>query len=320
MELRGEVLSNKMMTLVKILLCSFLMSFQFAMASMKNSGSHLPPIDKDLLLILGIQRGLEFNRLDLCNLNMPAVWSTNPCKLKSYIKRFSQLGAENRVLSRISDQDKVVYFGETHTNQQAKIFLRNILAGLKEKGFSVLALEMFNIDQQNVLDGYFSGNISREKLKQSLLSDWNYKAEEYLNLIEEARKLGIRPLAIDNRSLVETRDFVEGLHQRDQIMAEKISSFLMMSSDVKIIVLAGSLHAQYFLNRTSKIPSQIELLEKLSGIRALSFTLLERFRSARPLPEIYAELMGGDFELPVYLPLNGEFEVAPSTEAFVLLP
>ena len=65
-------------------------------------------------------------------------------------------------------------------------------------GGEVLALEMIESNQQELLDNYLiSKNHSTKELADYLAKRWGYNTTSYMSLIEHAKKLGLDLMAVD---------------------------------------------------------------------------------------------------------------------------
>jgi uncharacterized iron-regulated protein len=121
-----------------------------------------------------------------------------------------------KMLDQIKDAD-IVLFGELHNNPIShwlQLELTKNLHKLKDSNL-VLGAEMFESDNQLILDEYFSGLISQTRF-ESEVRLWNNYKTDYKPLVEFARKNELRFVAtnIPRRyaSLVNSKGF-EGLEE-----------------------------------------------------------------------------------------------------------
>lgn len=124
-----------------------------------------------------------------------------------------------KMLDDIKESD-VILFGELHNNPIAhwmQLELTRDLFELKKKDL-VLAAEMFETDNQLIIDEYFSGLISQSRFEQEARLWPNYKTD-YKPLLEFAKSNGLRFVAsnVPRRyaSLVNVKGF-EGLDSISQ--------------------------------------------------------------------------------------------------------
>jgi uncharacterized iron-regulated protein len=121
-----------------------------------------------------------------------------------------------KMLDQIKDAD-IVLFGELHNNPISHWLQLELTKNLYElKGASlVLGAEMFESDNQLILDEYFSGLISQTRFEAEVRL-WNNYKTDYKPLVEFARKNELRFVAtnIPRRyaSLVNSKGF-EGLEE-----------------------------------------------------------------------------------------------------------
>jgi Haem-binding uptake, Tiki superfamily, ChaN len=276
-------------------------------------GSHLPPLDLDLLLYLGTQSGIASNdyALKKCKKDEPPVWAPATCPIAAYILTHAKAATAEAILASPA---RLVYFGETHTSQGSKHFLRGLLPELKARGYSVLAMEMFNISQQTVLDDFFAGRAPLDDVRVALQSAWSHESQGYLDLIAAAKTLGIRVLALDDRSRVPNYPQVENIRLRDLIMAQRLADALTADPSLKIFAFTGALHAQCSLSRSQAILSQSEVFTRTTQIPTRCLTFREHMRGKSTVTDLYYR--NGSSQ-PAFLPLDRN--VAYS-DGYILLP
>jgi uncharacterized iron-regulated protein len=88
--------------------------------------------------------------------------------------------------------------GETHTHDQTRAQFSEDLSIFVSKGGKVLALEMVETNEQELLNSYnkFEED-SDDKLYNYLKQRWGYNTDSYMAMIEQARDLGLDLLAVD---------------------------------------------------------------------------------------------------------------------------
>lgn len=159
---------------------------------------------------------------------------------------------EDFSLNKLIGNNQVILFGEWHSNPQSKNFIRQNLLRLKDAGVSCLGLEYLPDDLQPDLD-----NQDFSRVGPYLQNNWRYKqnGNAYLDLCIEARRLGIRILALDINSKESEqiksayKNQITEAHLQRQIvrnrhMTETINSFLQANPGQKIACLTGGLHIQ----------------------------------------------------------------------------
>jgi uncharacterized iron-regulated protein len=89
----------------------------------------------------------------------------------------------------------IIFIGEEHESRVSHEAELTILRGLAKRDSNlVLALEMFELDVQDILDAYLKGKISEKKfLKQA--RPWPNYLEDYRPLVEFAKKKGMTVIA-----------------------------------------------------------------------------------------------------------------------------
>lgn len=277
-----------------------------------NASAHfLDPIDKDLLLFLGIERGILYQKkhLEKCT-NELAEWTTNSCNILSYLKTNHKNLDES---IKIFEQSQVVYVGETHLDQGAKHYLKRVLPDLKKIGYEVLAMEMFNQVDQDSLDKYLNNEISLNDLKVVMQKAWFYELSAYLELIEEAKFLGMRIVALDDRLTAPKEPMLENLIYRDEKMSQQLLRELQSGSH-KIIAFTGGLHAQCSWSKKLEVQSQSQRLMSMANVSVGCLTIRERKKGSDPISEIFFSQVSS---LPAYIPLDRNIGYS---DGFILLP
>jgi len=101
----------------------------------------------------------------------------------------------DKMIKQLADAD-VVLFGEQHDNAISHWLELELTRSLYEKrdGRIILGAEMFETDNQLILDEYFSGMITSEKFEDEARLWKNYKTD-YKPLVEFARDSGLRFVA-----------------------------------------------------------------------------------------------------------------------------
>jgi hypothetical protein len=297
-----------------ILSVSLCLSSSIAEAVPSNSGKFsLAPIDERLLLFLGVLPGIRTTPyfINRCKGDELPIWEPETCHLKAYLDLYARPINASDILG---DDAQVIYFGETHLSQGSKRVLKDLLPALKLRGFSVLAMEMFNASQQTVLDDFFSDRVELAELENELRSEWGYKSSGYIELIAAAKNIGIRVLALDYRDQAPKQNLVDNIRYRDTLMAKRIADEIKADPTVKIFALTGSLHAQSRVSMNGEMLSQSEILHQMSGATIRCITIQEKKRTGNPITEI--EFSDGKTK-PSYLPLD---RTNAYCDGLVLLP
>ena len=98
-------------------------------------------------------------------------------------------------IDRLLDAD-AVFLGETHLDESTHLFQAAVLDALAERNGNrvVLAMEMFEADEQADLDDYLSGRIDEASFMEKVGLWANYRTG-YRAMIETARKRGLPVVA-----------------------------------------------------------------------------------------------------------------------------
>lgn len=237
----------------------------------------LAPIDENLGLLLGIEETRRFTAaFPGCSDTNKKEFAFESCAFLSYFKDQAEplSPAPFRLI-----KSKVIYFGETHIYQGSKTALIQLLPTLHESGFDHLGLEMFNSSQQPALDAYAKGEISLPEITMELEKTWTYNSTQYAKILETAKNLGIRIVALDIRDDALSHPvFALTLHHRDLHMAAKIAEALALNPKAKLVAFTGSLHAACAWNLKGGLPSQPEILQKEFQLSSSCFTIEQKMK------------------------------------------
>ena len=194
--------------------------------------------------------------------------SDNPFKsideVVTYIKESRQSVSYHQM---VSPDTRVFALGETHNMIGSRIEAVIALDEFYKLGFTHLGIEMLDTSMQKILDKYCVDGTGREEIYSHL--DRNFRwivssADEYMQIIDKAKSLGMKIIALDLPS--EQRNVLpreEILRKRDEEMAKRTMDVLNESDSNKVVTFSGKVHAGY----TGTVMTQ--LLRK-SGIEVVS--------------------------------------------------
>lgn len=172
---------------------------------------------------------------------------------------------------------QVVFFGEVHPEQDIKKFLMDHMHDLQRQGVNTFAMEMFNVEQQDLLDRYLRDEATIDEVKKAIESVWYYESSGYLKVIEAAKAEGFRILALDDRAHIHGPDFFGEIHARDRHMAEIISGAIAKDPSTKIAVLCGQMHAYGIYSKqdlTRSLPALLRKEHQITTQSALAYGTL----------------------------------------------
>ncbi|OQX96585.1 MAG: hypothetical protein B6I20_14280, partial [Bacteroidetes bacterium 4572_117] len=111
---------------------------------------------------------------------------------------YNQKGKEAKYAKMIKDLQEadIVFFGELHTDPIAHWMQYEVTKDLYEvkKKDLVIGAEMFEADQQLILDEYLNGDFSAKKFESGTILWGNYKTD-YKPVVEFAKEKGLRYIA-----------------------------------------------------------------------------------------------------------------------------
>lgn len=168
---------------------------------------------------------------------------------------------------------RAVFFGEMHLDLQGKAFMKAHLKDLAAQGFGAVGLEMFNVTSQDVLDRYFNDAASLEEVATFLSRDWGYGPGPYIEIVAEAKRQGMRVIALDNRDSFGEMDFYTLLHARDKAMAQVLAERLARDPSLRVAIFCGQLHAMQSFSKENLVASLPTLLRNDYGFSTNSVML-----------------------------------------------
>lgn len=252
---------------------------QLAFSTPLPSDHFLAPRDVEVMWISGIETPANARALareyEKCHTSK----AFNSCE---WFETFEKMEVTELSTHDFISRAQVTFFGERHIDQLNQKSMAQIIKN--SKGLDVLALEMFNVSDQAALDSYLSGELSFEGIKEVLNHSWNYNDEGYLEMIKAAKEMGVKILAIDERSLFDALPFSENLIERDKHMANVLSVYLKENPTDNIFVYTGKMHSFKSLSKESNIQSVTQILEKeITGLSVKNYFLFAKKENALPL-------------------------------------
>jgi len=221
----------------------------------------------------------------------------------SEINRFGQ--DPESTLKALMQNNRVLAIGESHQSPNPQRDLgAQAMADLKAAGATHLAIEA-PMYVQPALDEYMRTGRLDPKVLPPLLRD-----EDYMNMLEAARKNGLKIVAVDanqkygeasdggrNGGPREQRESGPPLN-RDRIMADNVSKILDQDPNNKVVFWVGSQHLNRSENPNFKTAADY-LKEKTGTATAAPIYPNDRGAAIWPLPEITTHL-----QRPVAVPTD----------------
>lgn len=159
----------------------------------------------------------------------------------------------------------VLFIGERHTIKSDKDEVIKNLPIFKKLGMTHFAMEMLQEEHQKIIDEYFDGEISREKILEIFSKGWDKRpgmAEKYMELVDAIKLNGMHVLAIDLYTASSEYDTAAFFRKRNANWA-RIAESVLKDKKTKILFYCGQSHSGY--NKVDD--SANEILEKM-GIKS----------------------------------------------------
>ncbi len=135
----------------------------------------------------------------------------------------------------------VVLVADYHALAAAQQYTAGLLERLAASGRPlVLALEMVFVRDQHILDGWVSGQIDQQELRQRIRfdTDWGYVWQPYYELLEAGRKCTLRIFGLDCTPRNDLRKIVT----RDRHAAATLADIREQHPEAQVVALFGESH------------------------------------------------------------------------------
>lgn len=202
--------------------------------------------------------------------------------------------AEFEPLSRLIANKRLVYFGETHLDVVAKNFMVDQMSTFKKLGFTHIALEIFEVREQKMLDDYMAGKINDDIITDYLKYEWGWcDPRFYLEIVKAAKREKLKIIALDpsrtdrdkpwpefrNTNAFYDEKYIDTLPEiRENSIAQILINHLRHPEN-RIITLIGSEH----INPTSveAVEYQPQIIKNKTGVESVNFQIqsLEEMRN-----------------------------------------
>ncbi len=153
--------------------------------------------------------------------------------------------------------------GEWHTHLHPIKFMINNLQLLKSLGVETMGLEILFCDtHQHLLDEFHTSppDAPMPPVLEAFLAARSFEGCSYITLLQEAKKLGLRIVALDSSLAFEIMNFKNGYEALERCVtmnyvAKKILDDVLRRSSGKVLVHMGGAHAaSIILEKESQRP------------------------------------------------------------------
>ena len=166
-------------------------------------------------------------------------------------------------------QAGIVFLGEFHALRSCQEFAAELLEQMANgPGRVALGVEFVYTRQQHILDQRQAGGLDDEQFLKRMhyREEWGYPWQGYALLLDRARSLHVPVFALD----VPPRGGYEGLHNRDEHAARRISTMVAADPDADILVLFGESHLA-----RSHLPAAVNRRLRRSGMSKDAVTIFQ---------------------------------------------
>jgi len=188
---------------------------------------------------LRLQRGVQ-RRLQAA---LRAHVGSNPPALERYyrdylrdLRRLHRMSSYGELHQALLDAD-LVLIGDYHTLRQSQEIARRLLerAALDERPV-LFGVEMVLAEHQVQLDAYMRGELTDEEFLTAIRyrQNWNFRWRNYRPLLETARRVGARVLAVNTTG--------SSARARDARMAARLVAIQREHPGARLLVLVGDMH------------------------------------------------------------------------------
>lgn len=192
-------------------------------------------------------------------------------QLREYIRKERQPVDYSRM---VTPTTRVLALGEAHTREITKREVIDHIKQFRDLGFTHFGMEVFGTEAQPILDEYQKTGGRKEELMEHIrkgFGGWSPNAGElYLKAVDEAKRVGMRVVAID-LPMSEQEQYKSGGmdrgHKRDDRMSQTVQAILNENPEHKVVTLTGSGHA-------GKSDNEMAGLLAASGVEIVTAAIL----------------------------------------------
>lgn len=136
-------------------------------------------------------------------------------------------------LLELAEKNDIVFFGELHNNPIAHWLQIELLTDLTKNSArnTVVGMEMFEADQQVLIDEYFSGHISQNSFEREARL-WNNYQTDYKPIVEFAKASGLPLIATNIPRRYASSVYSGGLSVLDSLSSEAHRWMMPLPVDV----------------------------------------------------------------------------------------
>lgn len=182
------------------------------------------------------------------NREMEASFDENPPNVKIYqeeferdVRRYEAVATKAELVQAASEAD-VVYIADYHSLPQAqKTVVKLLLALAPLRPAMVLCVEVVYASDQRWLDKYMDESIDDDEFLRRIdyYQRWGFEWGPYREILQVARKLGVRVVGINSDPLEHEHDH---LLERDFVAAKVIADQIREQPEALCLVFDGDLH------------------------------------------------------------------------------
>lgn len=191
-----------------------------------------------------LREKIEFQQQGIASLKRE-IFGTDKKPHSKYIQEFMSEFTDFEALATYEEllekarRSRIVYVGDYHALDKYQQFQARLLEDLADRPV-LLAIEMFYGRNQRALDDWMTGRIDDEQLRRRVRYklEWGYSWEEYLGVLEVARRNRIPVFCVD----CAPRNDLRYIRRRDTAVAAKIADILARHPEQTLVVSFGESH------------------------------------------------------------------------------
>ncbi|MFZ7112859.1 MAG: ChaN family lipoprotein [Desulfatiglandales bacterium] len=186
-----------------------------------------------------------------------------------YLKDYEGISTKAEFIKRVLSSD-VVFHGDYHTLRQSQRAVLHILREIQGKRDIILCLEMFHAEDQRLVDGFMSGELSENSFLEKIDYDrkWPFRWSHWRPIVSHCREKGIAVLGINVQT--DRDEGIKRLRNRDRFSARIIAKAFIRHPGRLIYVVDGDYHVA-----PSHLPKNVDQLLKALGERARAMVIFQ---------------------------------------------
>ena len=163
------------------------------------------------------------------------------CSVREFITHCNE--TPTQTMGKLIQENQLVCLGESHT-YEGRCLHPELIEAAAVNGANVLFIEVNATEQETIDNFLLTGDLSQlpDSCSGGRLSDLLLSDVPYLAMLEKARLLGMKIVAVDTEEVPGISHIDDVTDVRDQYIAQKIENYFAKYSNERGIFVIGQLH------------------------------------------------------------------------------